>query len=37
LGALPVDDVHVHDLPNPEFDYESGLSYDVSFMKKLGL
>jgi hypothetical protein len=37
LKRWSADDVHVHDLPKPEFDYESGLSYDVSFMKKLGL
>ena len=28
--------VHLHDLPGAEFVYEGGVSYDLSFMKKLG-
>jgi hypothetical protein len=31
------DDVHVHDLPEVEYDFKGGVSYDMSFMKLLGL
>ena len=31
------DHVHVHDLPVPDPDLDAGLSYDLSFMNRLGL
>jgi hypothetical protein len=31
------DDVHVHDLPEVEYEFRGGVSYDMSFMKLLGL
>ena len=31
------DDVHSHDLPEPRFAMEGGVSYDTSFMNRLGL
>lgn len=31
------DDVHVHDLPDVAYDFEGGVSRDLSFMKRLGL
>lgn len=31
------EDVHVHSLPKVHYDLESGVSYDTSFMKRLGL
>lgn len=29
--------VHVHDLPEATYDFDGGLSYDLSFMNRLGL
>lgn len=29
--------VHVHDLPHPDYALKGGLSYDLSFMNRLGL
>lgn len=29
--------VHVHDLPHPDYAFEGGESYDLSFMNRLGL
>jgi len=29
--------VHVHDLPHPDYAFEGGQSYDLSFMNRLGL
>lgn len=31
------EDVHIHSLPEVHYDLESGVSYDTSFMKRLGL
>ncbi len=31
------EDVHVHDLPEVKYDFKGGVSYDMSFMKLLGL
>jgi hypothetical protein len=31
------DDVHVHDLPAQRYDLSGGVSYDMSFMKSLGM
>lgn len=31
------EDVHVHDLPNIEYQLEGGVSHDTSFMQRLGL
>ncbi len=37
LKAHSADDVHVHDLPAEGYSLEGGVSYDLSFMKRLGL
>jgi len=37
LKRHSADDVHVHDLPDLKFELEGGVSYDTSFMKRLGL
>jgi hypothetical protein len=37
LKACGADDVHVHDLAEIDLDTDSGLSFDLSFMKKLGM
>ncbi|MFQ5772887.1 MAG: hypothetical protein ACE5GS_00065 [Kiloniellaceae bacterium] len=37
LRRCAAEDVHVHDLPAHGYALEGGVSYDVSFMKRLGL
>ncbi len=37
LKRCSAEHVHVHDLPKADYDLESGLSYDLSFMNRLGL
>jgi outer membrane lipoprotein SlyB len=37
LERCSAEHVHVHDLPKADYDFEGGLSYDLSFMKRLGL
>ena len=37
LRAHGADDVHVHDLPAQHYEYTGGVSYDLSFMKRLGM
>jgi len=37
LKRCSAEHVHVHDLPKANYDLEGGLSYDMSFMKRLGL
>lgn len=37
LGRHAADDVHVHDLPDVRYDFDGGVSFDTSFMKRLGL
>lgn len=37
LTSHGADDVHVHDLPHERFSLKGGVSYDLSFMKRLGL
>jgi hypothetical protein len=37
LRAHGADDVHVHDLPAEHYDSAGGVSYDMSFMKRLGM
>jgi hypothetical protein len=37
LRAHGADDVHVHDLPAQHYENAGGVSYDMSFMKRLGM
>lgn len=37
LSRAGAEHVHVHDLPEPKYTSKGGVSYDVSFMKRLGL
>ena len=37
LTRSGAEDVHVHDLPEESYDFKGGVSYDVSFMKRLGM
>jgi len=37
LRRHSAEDVHVHDLPEIKHEFEGGVSYDVSFMKRLGM
>ena len=37
LKRSGAEDVHVHDLPDVEYDLEGGVSHDTSFMQRLGL
>jgi hypothetical protein len=37
LRAHGADDVHVHDLPAQHYEKTGGVSYDMSFMKRLGM
>ncbi|RMD62964.1 MAG: hypothetical protein D6826_06125 [Alphaproteobacteria bacterium] len=37
LRRCGAEDVHVHDLPPPSYATTGGVSYDLSFMKRLGL
>jgi hypothetical protein len=37
LRAHGADDVHVHDLPAQHYESAGGVSYEMSFMKRLGL
>jgi len=37
LERYSADDVHLHDLPIVKHPVEGGLSYDLSFMKRLGM
>jgi outer membrane lipoprotein SlyB len=37
LRASGAEHVHVHDLPHPDYAFEGGESYDLSFMNRLGL
>jgi len=37
LRAHGADDVHVHDLPAQHYEHTGGVSYDMSFMKGLGM
>lgn len=37
LRGSGAEHVHVHDLPHPDYAFEGGQSYDLSFMNRLGL
>lgn len=37
LRANGAGDVHVHALPEQHYDRSGGVSYDMSFMKRLGM
>jgi hypothetical protein len=37
LRAYGADDAHVHDLPAQHYEDTGGVSYDMSFMERLGL
>ena len=37
LKRHSADDIHLHDLPEPAFSAEGGVSHDTSFMNRLGL
>ena len=37
LDRHSAEDVHVHEFPKAKFDFEGGVSHDLSFMKRLGM